>query len=89
MKQIRLRINQEDIDNGVQKHGCRCPIALAMKRRFGPQNIVTVGLCTTGIDGDTLGNFINLASAMNFVRQFDLDKSKCKPCWVYLEEFHD
>lgn len=34
---MKIEITQEDIDNGVRLHECRCPIALAVKRAYRDQ----------------------------------------------------
>ena len=83
---IRVHINQDDIDNGVQREGRRCPLARALNRRFG-KNTSLVGLTSASVMNEDERGFILLQAAQDFVCGFDRDKSKTKPSVVYLKEF--
>jgi hypothetical protein len=82
---IRLHINQSDIDNGKQKAGCECAIALALNRRFQSDNAV-VGKRTASVAAPHKA-FSLMPSAKDFVTRFDSNKAEVKPCVVCLKEF--
>ena len=85
---LRIHINQDDIDKGEPRKGCECALARALNRRFGADTAI-VGCGSASILRKNIGTyrgFFLMRSAVDFVTQFDHNKSAAKPCVVCLGE---
>lgn len=68
-KTIRFRVTKEDIRDGKRFNPCRCPIALAIGRRF-PEETIFVN--HEGVQFSGTGNIFNMPqNAQTFITYFD------------------
>ena len=69
---VRIAVTTEDIAKGRPRQPCECPIALAIKRRFGSSRYVTVGnRHATRHDNRRISNARLPIRAQHFIRTFD------------------
>lgn len=78
---IELEIKKEDIERGSRLKPLRCPIALALSRRF--KETIIVGSHTFDIQGRRKFNTLDI-DAMTFIRNFDYNKG-VKPTTIHVD----
>lgn len=74
MSTVKIDVTQEDIDSGVQCSTMRCPIAIALQRATGNDN-VSVGAQFAVIHQDGEDEIVDLPSqAVEFISRYDSGK---------------
>ena len=68
--EFEVEVTQEDIDQGVRKDNCNCPVALAVKRATGRED-VSVARNTIALGRDVI---FRVKKICDFV--FDFDEGK-------------
>lgn len=64
---MKITVTQDDIDGGTHCNSSKCPIALAIGRKF-PFNSVAIGITTCSIDANA---YLLPKKAQNFIQVFD------------------
>lgn len=77
---MRVWVSKKDIENGCRGDPWSCPVALALKRKFGKRKEICVGATVTDIGKI---RYYNSLSAEEFVRSFD-NYNTVSPRYVYL-----
>lgn len=80
-KKLDIYIDREDICLGEPDDIENCAIAHSLKRLFPKSNISVDG------DGDVIiGKFEYQTCKIgkDFINKFDIDKTKCNPCYITL-----
>lgn len=69
---ITINVTKKDILKGVREHACKCPIALAIKRKtkklVSVDNISSIYINGVKYQGDTANDIIKIDS---FIKRFD------------------
>lgn len=66
-----IKVTQADIDSGIPRSGCTCPIALAVKRTH--PDLTLIGVSPHSI-ASTCEIYVLPAVARNFIYDFDAER---------------
>ena len=77
-----VKVTMEDISNGKRCTSTRCPVSIAISNTIGVP--IGVGIKEWGRSGRGGGSYPLPKSAIDFIRQFDMEDFPYKPFSFYI-----